>query len=94
MTYATSKIIGKIVSSTRPRPGQEYWSTIIIMPSNDNYSSPATIEVFSKSELGHKDQELELDIKIGGYRNNYSVTDRETGEVRLIRSARIMLYAA
>lgn len=95
----------KVSSLTQPKIGHVYISgridavrrfenrtfTRVVMPAPDPYSSPSSVEVESTSRLGDIGDDLKCNAILSGYRNDYKSLDKETGEYRTIRSARITL---
>lgn len=59
--------------------------TRIITPAADEYSRPQTVEVRSKQRLGETGEEVSVGCQLGGYtRRPYRVTDKDTGESRMV----------
>lgn len=65
--------------------------TVLRLPAVDEFSYPATIEVRSERSIGKKDDEVEGAVVIGGYSDSWERTDKQTGEVEVIPTARINL---
>lgn len=84
----TIYVIGR-VDSVRRFDGRTY--TRLVMPAPDQYSSPSTIEFESTSRVGEAGDDVKVTLLLSGYRNDYKSLDKETGELRSIRSARITL---
>lgn len=84
----TIYVIGR-VDSVRRFDGRTY--TRLVMPALDQYSSPSTIEFESPSRVGEVGEDIKVTLSLAGYRNDYKSVDKETGELRTIRSARITL---
>lgn len=83
-------IAGKI--SLVRKSGQK-WIHLIVMPSQDSYSSPSTVEVSATSRLGDKDDDCKVLCRVAGYRRSFIATDRETGEERTVYTADNRLFA-
>lgn len=66
------------------------WLQLLVTPAPDPYSMPSVIELKSKDALGQEGDDWSGHIKIGGYPNNYEVTDRD-GVIKQVRSARVVL---
>lgn len=79
------------VTSRRRHDGMVY--TLLTCPAPDEYSKPQIIEVRSAQPLGDRDEVVTIQATVGGYPNNFEMTDRDTGEKRRIQSARITLDA-
>jgi hypothetical protein len=71
--------------------GNKVFLTLIRLPAADEYSHPATIEVRSERPIGKKGEEVEGALMVGGYPDSWERTDRQTGEVETIPTARIVL---
>lgn len=65
-------ISGRIERST-PKTGQHgrYFVTLVKMPAPDQFSSPATIEVSSESQLGARGDEVRLKVRVFGYPRSF-----------------------
>lgn len=83
-------IAGKI--SLVRKSGQK-WIHLIVMPSQDSYSSPSTVEVSASARLGDKDEDCKVLCRVAGYRRSYKATDQETGEQRTVYTADNRLFA-
>lgn len=66
---------------------------LLILPSNDNYTSPQTVEVTAESRLGEVESEIRVKVRLGGFRRSYRATDKETGEIRTVQTAENKFYA-
>ncbi|MDW5415648.1 hypothetical protein R6242_03570 [Iodobacter sp. CM08] len=68
--------------------------TEVILPSVDEYSQPATIEVRSKKRLGQIGETVQINVSCAGYRGKpFSYQDKETGE-RFTRRPVVNSYLA
>jgi hypothetical protein len=70
----------------------QIFAHLIVMPAPDAYSSPATVEVISKTRQGQPDEDIRLLCRLGGYRRSYKSLDRETGESRQVVTADNKLF--
>lgn len=61
--------------------------TLIVIPSEDEYTSPQTVEVSSQQKIGEKGDDINILVKVGGFRRQYKTTDKETGEQITVTSA-------
>lgn len=81
-------ISGKI-DSVRRFDGRAF--SRLVMPAPDAYSSPSVIEIESASRFGDPGDEWKGMVMLSGYRNEYKSLDKETGELRTVKSARMTL---
>lgn len=91
----------KVTTLLQPKVGQVYIAgriesvrrfegrafTRIVMPAPDAYSSPSVIEIESSSRLGDPGDEWKGMVMLSGYRNEYKSLDKESGELRTVKSA-------
>lgn len=78
----TVRVIGKI---TRTRRHEQFTYTTVITPAPDAYSKPSVVEIRSKQRFGERDEEIDVMATLGGYEGrSYRITDRETGEVKML----------
>ena len=76
------------------RRHQGHFYTRLIMPASDQFSSPITVEIRSKSSLGSNDEMVSIRAKVGGYRKRpFRFTDKETGETRQVTPVVVTLDA-
>lgn len=75
------------------RKAGQRWLHLIVMPSQDAYSSPSTVEVIASSRLGDKDDDCKVLCRVAGFRRSYRTTDQETGEQRTVFTADNRLIA-
>lgn len=82
-----------MISSVRQQTiaGGKYFLTCMRLPAADEYSHPATIEVRSEKPIGKKGDEVDGVVNVGGYPDSWERTDKHTGEVESIATARIVL---
>lgn len=82
-----------MISSVRQQviAGNKHFLTCMRLPAADAYSHPATIEVRSEKPIGKKGDEVEGAVMVGGYPDSWERTDKQTGEVETIATARIVL---
>lgn len=66
------------------------WMQLMITPAPDAYSMPSVIELKSREPLGAEGDDWGGFVRLGGYPNNYEITNRD-GEIKQVRSARIVL---
>ncbi|MBM5573660.1 hypothetical protein [Deefgea sp. CFH1-16] len=68
--------------------------TEVILPSADEYSQPATIEIRSKKRLGQIGETVQINVSCGGYRGKpFNYQDKDTGE-RFTRRPVVNSYMA
>ncbi len=76
----TVRVIGK-VDTMRRHEGSYY--TQVLTPAADEYSRPQVLEIRSKQKLGDKEDKIDIQCTLGGYRRKpYKFTDKDTGEIR------------
>lgn len=84
---------GRLVSARRPSQNGQYWTHLMVLPAPDPYSSPSTVEILATRRLGDRDEDIELECRVGGYKRSYNSTNHETGEVRKVQTADVKLFA-
>ncbi|WP_374353873.1 hypothetical protein [Chitinimonas sp.] len=96
-TPAPSKHVNRAILSGRVnavRKSDDAIFTEVTLPSADEYSSPAVVEIRSKKRLGQVGETVEIPVACGGWRGKvFQYTDRETGE-RHSRRPVVNAYAA
>lgn len=71
-----------------PRKNPKRFTTLVRLPAEDEFSTPATVEISSEKSIGDEgDMVIELACRIGGRYRSYPVTDKETGEQRTVKTA-------
>jgi len=91
---AESHLRGRILQVRRVKTGQGIRHfTLLIMPAADEFTSPSTVEVSSVAKLGDKNEEVDVTVKIGGYRRSYNSVDKETGESVTVMTSNMSLTA-
>lgn len=83
-------IIGRC---TLARKAGESFLHLVVLPAADEYSSPATVEIISKQRFAAAGDDVRILCRIGGFRRQYKVTDKETGEVRTVTTADNKFFA-
>ncbi len=63
---------------------------LLMTPAPDPYSMPSVIELKSLQPVGGEGDEWTGVVRVGGYPNNFNVTDKD-GVVTSVRSARVVL---
>lgn len=83
-------LLGRIVDSRRIKLADgPMVLTRLRLPAADQFSQPAMVEVRSREPIGQPDQDVRLQVRVGGYPNTYDDLDKSTGEVRgQVRTAR------
>lgn len=83
-------LLGRVVDSRRIKVADgPMILTRLRLPAANQYSQPAMVEVRSREPIGQPDQDVRLQVRIGGYPNSYDEVDKATGEVRgQVRTAR------
>lgn len=76
----------------RRRFNNEFY-TRLVLPAPDEYTPPAVVEVISKDKLGDIGDDWTGCVRIGGRRNSFPATDRDTGERVVVQTANIYLRA-
>lgn len=83
-TLGTALIRGRI-KAVRESGGQRSgFFTVLTLPAPDEFTSPATVEVYSTERLGAVDATWAGKVQIGGFARtwNREVEDPRSGEVR------------
>lgn len=75
------------------KAGTAGFSHLLVLPAPDAYSSPSTVEIIATNRLGAPDEDIRVRVRIGGYRRTYKTTDKDTGEVRTVKTADNRLFA-
>ena len=87
-------ILSGLIFARRRINGQNgtIWLTVIRLPSQDEFSNPATVEVRSHSPLGEINDKWSGVITIGGFGRSYNTKpDPETGEIKSVKTAQVTL---
>ena len=66
---------------------------LCMTPAPDPYSMPSVVELKSVAPLGNEGDDWSGVVRVGGYPNNFNVTDKD-GVITSIRSARVVLEVA
>lgn len=72
------------IASTRKHKDVVY--TVLKLPAADQFSHPSTVEVASKSRLGHPGDDWQGTCRVSGYPNDYDI--KQDGEKVHVLSAR------
>ena len=67
--------------------------TVLILPAVGEYFHPSTVELRSNRKLGNIGDEYSTFVSLRGITNNYELTDKRSGEVSKVISARNELEA-
>lgn len=85
-------LVGRIAGKRRiPTQAGHLWLTLVKLPAPDEFTSPQTVEIRSTDSLGDIGQDIKVKARVGGFPRAYNVTDKDTGEVRNVRTADIRL---
>lgn len=69
-----------------------YWLTVVKLPSADEFSSPATVEIKSSFPIGEINDRWSGTVSIAGYARSFNAkADPETGEIKQVRTAQNIL---
>lgn len=84
-----TKISGRISAvDWYPRKNPKRFTTLVRLPAADEFSTPATVELSSDHSIGDEgEMVVDLVCSVGGRYRSYQVTDKDTGEVRTVRTA-------
>lgn len=83
------RVVGR-VDSVRVYDGKRY--TLVVCPAADAYSSPQWLEVRSKGALGARGDEVNVDVRVGGFKGRpFRVTDKDTGEIKTVTRCTVLL---
>ncbi len=75
-------IVGKVA---RVRRYEGTFYTVIVCPAVDLYSRPQTVEIRSKARFSDPDDTVKVTARLGGFEGRqYRVTDKDTGESRML----------
>jgi len=77
-----------------PKVKPRRWTTLVRMKAASEYDTPATVEVVSERSLGGEGEVISVECAVTGRYRSYEVTDKQTGEVRVVRTADNILTAA
>lgn len=83
--YISGRIVSARKINTQNGP---LFLTVLKLAAPDPFSHPATIELRSSGKLGAIAEDWTGVVRIGGMPNNFTTTDKETGEDTPVRSAR------
>lgn len=73
-------ITGKLIRENYNN--EQYYSDLMI-PAEDEYSFPSTMQIRSKQKIGSLESEVTIKVKVGGYAQRERISvNRETGERR------------
>lgn len=75
------------------RKAKDTYFHLVAMPAPDVYSHPSTVEVSAKERLAEKEGDFRAVCKVSGFPRQFNQTDRDTGEVRTVRTADVKLQA-
>ncbi len=89
-TVAMALITGRCIGV---RKVNDIFLHLVTMPAPDAYSHPSTVEVAADTRLAEKDGDFKAKCRITGFARQYKATDKDTGEVRVVRTADIRLSA-
>jgi len=71
-----------------PRQKPTRFTTLVRLPAADEYSTPATVELSSAQSIGKEgDTVTDVVCAIGGRYRSYEVTDKQTGDIRTVKTA-------
>ena len=71
-----------------PRKNPKRFTTLVRLPAADEFTTPATVEIVSEKSLGDEgDMVVDLTCTVGGRYRSYPVTDKETVELRTVKTA-------
>lgn len=83
-------IVAGKVTSTRAHQGKVY--TTIIIPVQDEFSSPEVVEVRSKGRIADDEQVVRIKCRVGGFLGKqFNVVDSVTGQQRSARQCKVTL---
>lgn len=81
-------IRGKISSvDSWPKKNPTRFLTLVRLAADDEFTTPATVEVVSDHATGKEGDMFDAQCTVGGRYRSYSVTDKATGEIRTVRTA-------
>jgi hypothetical protein len=83
------RVIGRRRIATQNGPR---FLTLITMAAQDEFSTPATVEVRSVDQLGDIGETVSVKCRLGGFRRSYEATS-EDGTKRTVQTATLTLDA-
>lgn len=85
VTTITGRISG---TDAYPRKNPTRFTTLVRLAADDEYTTPATVELLSDHVLGQEgDIVTALRCALGGRYRSYEVVDKNTGEARTVKTA-------
>lgn len=68
------------------------WLTVVKLPSSDEFSHPATVEVRSHNPIGEVNDKWSGVVNVTGYPRSFNAKpDPDTGEIKSIKTAQVSL---
>jgi hypothetical protein len=88
-SYPTTTITGRISSiDSWPAKNPTRFNTLVRLPSEDEYATPETVELTSTHSIGKEGEVIrDVLVRCGGRYRSYPVTDKQTGEMRTVKTA-------
>lgn len=81
------RLAGRIESARSKSSARgKLFFTLLKLPAEDAYSSPATVEVISSERLGGSGEEVSIIVRVGGYSRSYDAKD-DDGQRSTVRTA-------
>lgn len=81
-----ARLTGRIRAVRRSRGQRRGWLYVVVLPAPDEFTAPATVEVFSEQRVGEVGEALSCVVRIGGYARAYQATD-DNGEKFTVQTA-------
>ena len=81
-------VTGRISSvDSWPVKNPKRFTTLVRLPAEDEFTTPATVEVLSEFSVGKEGEMFSSECYVGGRYRSYAATDKVTGEQRTVRTA-------
>lgn len=95
--FPASKVLGQASVRGKIVGVRRYDGTFfssLMLPAADEFSRPQVLEIRSDRRLGDKDEVVDVTVRLAGfYGRRFKVTDRDTGEERVVQSVVNVLEA-
>jgi hypothetical protein len=63
------------------------YTTLVRQPADDEYTTPATVELSSTHSLGKEGDVIQVQCSVSGRYRSYQATHKLSGEVRTVKTA-------
>lgn len=83
-----------LIAGRRRISGQSgsLWLTVVKLPAADEFSHPGTVELRSDNPIGEVNDKWQGVVSVTGFPRSYNTKpDPDTGEIKAIKTAQVML---